>query len=157
MRKDMPRICDELVATVVCHENNSCLEKKKIPIGTGYTIGHKNVTFQWLFGKVVWDIHFQHFGNLNHNIPSSILSMLIFFLLAYFILQVSISYLSIVKVTNNHFCAYLAQLWNLGQPCCCTRCKYWKMARNIYIIQFCLLYPFQTTQHMIKSFELPTF
>src|ERR1700683_836057 len=82
----------------------------------------------------------------------------LFFLLVYFILQVGTSYhCTIVKVTNNHVCVYLAQLWNLGQPCCCTGHKYCKMVRNIYIIQFCMLHSFQTTPDTIKLLELPTF
>jgi hypothetical protein len=87
---------------------------------------------------VVCDIHFSAFRQFRP--PGSefnpahtqffFSSHLSFFKLA----QAISAFNTIIKVTNNHVYAYLAQLWNLGQSCCCTGHKYGKMVRNIYIL-----------------------
>ena len=102
---------------------------------------------------------FRHFSNLSHKVPSSSLSTFLYFGPCVFhfcrLAQTIPAFKAIVKVTNNYVCVHLDYLWNLGQLCCWTGHKYCKMVVYIYIIQFCVLNPFQTTQDTVKLLELP--
>ena len=52
----------------------------------------------------------------------------------------------------------MAQLWNLGQPCCCTGQKYCKIVRNIYILynSVCCIH-FKPLQIQLNYWNCPPF
>ena len=101
---------------------------------------------------------FQHFGNLSHKVLSPCLSAFIYFGPRVFHFcrsaQIIPAFKAIVKVTKNYVCTF-GLIMEFGTALLLDRTQILQND-HIYIIQFCVLNPFQTTQDTIKLLELPT-